>query len=282
MTPLLVTLGAMIVVTHTIRHLSGWLGERWGGLLIGLPISTALTLLYCLWERGPQYAATAAEAGMLGLGATVAFAVATARCLSRSRRLALAVTAGTTTYVVAALLVRGVGAWLTPLSLLLSLGLIAAGHRSVRGLGSQGNGCVAQRRVAPGWKMLLRTVIPVACLTAPLVLVQNAEAIWAGLFGTFPCTMLAVLVVTQVEAGPGAAVELLRTYPIGKCGTLAFLGSFALLTPALGPVAGYALGYLAAGCVLAGMARSARSVPQADPVWAEGPFSPPVMESLAD
>jgi hypothetical protein len=33
----------MIVVTHTIHHLSGWLGERWGGLLIGLPISTALT-----------------------------------------------------------------------------------------------------------------------------------------------------------------------------------------------------------------------------------------------
>jgi len=255
----------MIVVTHTIRHLSGWLGERWGGLLIGLPISTALTLLYCLWERGPQYAATAAEAGLLGLGATVAFAVAAARCLSRFRRLALAVTGGTVTYVVAALLVRGVGAWFAPLSLLLSLGLIVAGHRSVRGLGSQGDGCVALRRVSPGWKMLLRTAIPVACLTATLVLVQNAEATWAGLFGTFPCTMLAVLVVTEVEAGPGPAVELLRTYPIGKCGTLAFLGCFALLTPALGPVAGYALGYLAAGCVLAGIARSARSVPQTEP-----------------
>jgi hypothetical protein len=264
----------MIVVTHTIRHLSGRLGERWGGLLIGLPISTALTLLYCVWQRGPQYAATAAEAGLLGLGATVAFAVATARCLSRSRRLALAVAAGTATYVVAALLVRGVGAWLTPLSLLLSLGLIAAGHRSVRGLDSQGDGCVAQRRVSPGWKMLLRTAIPVACLTATLVLVQNAEATWAGLFGTFPCTMLAVLVVTQVEAGPGAAVELLRTYPIGKCGTLAFLGCFALLTPALGPVAGYALGYLAAGCVLAGMARSARSVPQAEPGLGVGSPTP--------
>jgi hypothetical protein len=196
----------------------------------------------------------------------VAFAVATARCLSRSRRLALAVSAGTATYVVAALLVRGVGAWLTPLSLVLSLGLIAAGDRSVRGLGSQDDGCVAQRRVSPGWKLLLRTATPVACLTATLVLVQNAEASWAGLFSTFPCTMLAVLVVTQVESGPGAAVELLRTYPIGKCGTLAFLGCFALLTPVLGPVAGYALGYLAAAGVLAGMARSARSVPQAEPV----------------
>jgi hypothetical protein len=96
--PLLVTLGAMIGMTHTIRHLSGWLGERWGGLLVGLPISTALTLLYCLWERGPQYAATAAQAGVLGLGATVAFAVATARCLSHSRRLALAIASGTATW----------------------------------------------------------------------------------------------------------------------------------------------------------------------------------------
>jgi hypothetical protein len=50
--------------------------------------------------------------------------------------------------------------------------------------------------------------------------------------------MLAVLVVTQLEAGPGAAVELLRTYPIGKCSTLAFLSAFVLLTPALGGVAG--------------------------------------------
>jgi len=255
----------MIVVTHTIRYLSGWLGERWSGLLIGLPISTALTLLYCLWERGPQYAATAAQAGLLGLGATVAFAVAAARCLSRSWRLALAVAAGTATYVVAAILVRGVGAWLTPLSMLLSLGLIAAGHRTIRGLGSRGSGSVARRRLSRGWKLLLRTTIPVACMTVSLVLVQNAKATWAGLFSTFPCTMLAVLVVTQLEAGPGAAVELLRTYPIGKCSTLVFLGAFALLTPALGPVAGYAVGYLAAGCVLAGMAWNPRAVRHAEP-----------------
>jgi hypothetical protein len=78
--------------------------------------------------------------------------------------------------------------------------------------------------------------------------------------------MLAVLVVTNLEAGPGAAVELLRTYPIGKCSTLAFLVAFALLTPALGPLAGYAVGYLAAVCVLAGMARSAGSVRRAAPV----------------
>src|SRR6516164_11488640 len=95
----------MIVATHAIRPLSAWLGERWGGLLIGLPITTALTLLYCLWERGPQYAATAAQAGMLGLGATVAFAVATARCLSRSRRLLAAVAVGAAAYGVAALAV---------------------------------------------------------------------------------------------------------------------------------------------------------------------------------
>jgi hypothetical protein len=256
----------MIVVTHTIRQLSGWLGERWGGLLIGLPLSTTLTLLFCLWERGPHYAATAAQAGMLGLGATVAFAVAAARCLSRFRRLVLALAAGTGTYVVAALLVRGVGAWLTPLSMLLSLVLIAAGHRTVRDLGSRSSEHVARRQLSPVWKVLLRTAMPVACLTAILVLVQKADAAWAGLFSTFPCTMLAVLLVTQVEAGPGAAVELLRTYPIGKCSTLAFLGSFALLTPAFGPLAGCAVGYLAACCVLAAMAWRARSVPNAEAV----------------
>jgi hypothetical protein len=250
----------MIVVTHAIRHLSGSLGERWGGLLMGLPISTALTILYCLWERGPQYAAGAAQAGLLGLGATVAFAVTTAWCMNRSRRLALAVAAGAVTYVMAALLVRSVGDGLTSLSVLLSLGLIAASHRAVRGLRGRAGGCVARRGLSRSWKLLLRTAIPVACLTAILVLTRNAEARWAGLFGTFPCTILAVLVVANLEAGPDAAVELLRTYPLGNCSTLAFLAVFALLTPVLGPVAGYAVGYLAGGCVLAGLARSTRSV----------------------
>ena len=150
------------------------------------------------------------------------------------------------------------------LGVLLSLGRIVAGHRTLRGLPGPVRGCVARRRLSPSW-LLLRTAIPVACLTMTLVLVQNAEATWAGLLGTFPSTMLAVLVVTQVEAGPGAAVELLRTYPIGNCGRLAFLAAFALLTPALGPVAGYVVGYLAAGCVLAGLARTARSVTRAEP-----------------
>jgi len=256
----------MIVGTHAIRQLSGWLGERWGGLVVGLPISTALTLSYCLWEHGPQYAATAAQAGLLGLGATVAFAVTMARCLSRSPRLVLAVAAGAVTYVVAALLVRGVGVGLTSLGALLSLGLIAAGHRTVQGLPGRARGRGARRRLSPGWKLLLRTAIPVACLTTILLLARNAEASWAGVFGTFPCTMLAVLVVTDLEAGPGAVVELLRAYPIGKCSTLAFLAAFAVLTPALGPVAGYAVGYVAAGGVLAGMARSARPVTHTEPV----------------
>jgi hypothetical protein len=255
---MLATLGTMIVLTHSVRHLSGLLGERWGGLLIGLPISTALTLGYCLWEHGPHYAARAAEAGLLGLGATGAFAAATARCLSRCRRLGLAVAAGAATYVGAALLVRGVGAGLTSLSGLLSLGLLVAGERTLRGLGSRGDEGVARRRLSPAWRLLLRTAIPVVCLTPILLLARNAEASWAGLFSAFPCTMLAVLVLTDLEAGPGAAVELLRTYPIGKCSTLGFLAAFALLTPALGPVAGYAVGYGTAGCVLAGLSPALR------------------------
>jgi hypothetical protein len=253
---LLATLGAMIVVTHTVRYLAGLLGERWGGLLIGLPLSTALTLLYCLWEHGPDYAARAAGSGLLGLGATVAFAVATACCLSRSRLLVLSVAAGAATYVLAALLVRGTGDWQPVIRLLLALGLIAAGHRIARGLSGEGQ---SRRPLSRGWKLFLRTAIPVVCLTAILLLARNAEASWAGLFGTFPCTVLAVLLVTNLEAGPGASVELLRTYPLGNCSTLAFLAAFAHLTPSLGPVAGYGVGYLAAGCVLVALGQSGRA-----------------------
>ncbi len=274
MITLLATLGAMILVTHTVRYLAGLLGERWGGLLIGLPLSTALTLLYCLCEHGPDYAARAAGSGLLGLGATVAFAVATACCLSRSRLLALSVAVGAATYLVAALLVRAAGDWQPAIRLLLALGVIVAGHQTVRGLGGLAGKGASRRPLSQGWKLFLRTAIPVVCLTAILLLARNAEASWAGLFGTFPCTVLAVLLVTNLEAGPLASVELLRTYPLGNCSTLVFLAAFAFLTPSLGPVVGYVVGYLAAGCVLVALGQSARAgkkvADSAEPVVSEG------------
>jgi hypothetical protein len=182
-TAILTTLGAMIVVSHTVRQLSGVLGERWGGLLIGLPISTALTLMYCLWEHGPHYAAGTAQAGLLGLGATIAFAVTTAHCLSRSWPLVLSVAAGAVTYLVAALLVRALGDLPPAVRFGLTLAGIAAAHRAGLGLRGPG-GAGVSRRLSPRSKLLLRTAIPVACLTSVLLLARSVEASWAGLFAT--------------------------------------------------------------------------------------------------
>jgi hypothetical protein len=92
--------------------------------------------------------------------------------------------------------------------------------------------------------------------------------------------VLAVLLVTNLEAGPGASVELLRAYPLGNCGTLAFLAAFACLTPLLGPAAGFGLGYLMALCVLVALGRRATTAKPNEPGRAHPSLVVGVAEAL--
>jgi hypothetical protein len=78
---LLLVPGLVAAVTLAVRR---W-GPAVGGWLAGLPVVAGPVLVFYAIEQGPAFAAQAAHATLAGLIATVAFAVAYARCSVRLR-----------------------------------------------------------------------------------------------------------------------------------------------------------------------------------------------------
>ena len=107
----------------------------------------------------------------------------------------------------------------------------------------------AAEAVVSGWgTLVLRTLIPVACVLCVYGARSIAGPDKAGLLLPFPATSLSVLVATHLESGPGHACLMARAMPIGAFSTVAFLFTFRSLTQGFGPVGGTAFGYLAAAC----------------------------------
>jgi hypothetical protein len=239
----------IVGLTHGLRLVGQCVGPRWGGLVLGLPASTALALLFMGWEQGDAFAGEAAEGGLLGLAAAVSLALAYAAALSWGRGLAVAGTVGVVTYL-------AVAAALSPLRPLpfawKVAGLVAfvlVGDRLVRFLPRvRGAGFSAVSRAG---SLGVRTAVPVVCLLAVLSVCGSVGSFWAGLLGTFPCTSLAVLVVTQLEAGPGKAAETASVFPIGNLSMIGFVAVFRCVCPAYGLAVAMSAAYAAAFAALA-------------------------------
>jgi hypothetical protein len=276
---------AMLVVwTCGLRALGRWAGPRWSGLLLGLPSTTALVLLGCALERGPEDAAGTAEACLAGLAASATLPLAYARAVSAGWPLFAAVVAAVAGY---AAVVAGLW-WLPEVGAAGCLAGAAAGVAVACRLAEkpwpfEGSATTAEAgtRLGPGrrppsrgWVLATRAGVPAVCVLVVRALRAVAGSGWAGRFLTFPGGSLTLLVATHVEAGPDAARRLAATMPTGCLGTLAFLAVFRFGGPRLGlgwtAAAGYAaaLSALLAAEALAGRREAARH-PLPSRRWAE-------------
>src|SRR5262245_3578188 len=95
---LLVELVVLLAWTHTLQVLGRRLGPHRAGLLLGLPSTTAVALIACSYECGPEAATTMAAAGLLGLVPAAAFPMACAGALARGWRLPRALGAAFVAY----------------------------------------------------------------------------------------------------------------------------------------------------------------------------------------
>src|SRR3954454_23113566 len=87
---LFVQMAILVAVTHGLRALGRLAGPRRCGMLLGLPSSTTLTLLYCGYEHGNGGAMVAAESSLLGLIAAATLPLAYARATRGASRPLLA------------------------------------------------------------------------------------------------------------------------------------------------------------------------------------------------
>ena len=242
----------MIVMTHGFRTMGRLSSPRWAGLALGLPCSTAIALISGASDRGVDYAVAMSSNSLIGLAGAVALPMAYARAVVGRWRLPWAILLGVATYLVVALtagrILPGNGWANLGVALLAVLGAMGMASR-IRPARSVVN---SRSRTMPRLVVrLLRTIVPIICLSSSLVLGELLGAQVAGLMSTFPGMTLTVLLLTHLEAGAEPALRMARALPVGNLGMIAFLASFRFGCPSLGLVWGSFLGYGSALLILA-------------------------------
>ena len=255
----------LVGTTHLVRALGRWVGPRRGGLLMGVPSTTAMALLGFGINDGMAGATAAAELCLAGLVAASALPLAYAWAASAGWPWPRATAAAVAAYAVIASAL-----WWLP----------ATGAGGCVGVAMVGVACACQlaRRLVPDVEedeqaartashqgvgrasRACRIAMPVAYVSVLQTLRALAGPSVSGRFITFPGASLAVLVTSHLESGPAHTCRLASGMPFGGLGMLAFLTAFRVGGPRLGLAGGLAVGYVAALAVLAVLGRpSARS-----------------------
>ena len=249
----------MVMMSHGFRTMSRISGPRWTGLALGLPCSTAVALVGGGTDRGVEYAVLMSGASLIGLAGAVALPVAYAQAVLRGWRLIWAILLGVASYLVVAVAVgrllpeggdASVGVALMAVA---GAGIVAGRMRVGGGLEQAG-----RRVTATASARILRTVVPIACLLACLLMGEAFGPVVAGLTSTFPGVTLTVLCLTHLESGPASAVRMARALPAGNLAMVGFLAAFRFACPGLGLAGGTAMAYAASLAILAGVVSSGR------------------------
>ena len=245
MTLLVVKILATVVMTHGVRAIGGRVGPRWSGLVMGLPSTTAVVLLFLGHERGLLFAVRTIEGAILGIVAAVALALAYAFAAGHRRTALGSLALGVTAYVAAASALGQMTSLGVPSRLAVALAGVALGSvvAKVFQVSGESTSIVSPSRAR---SQALRTILPVACLLTTTGLAGAVGKHQAGLLCTFPSTFVAVIVIVHLEAGPATAIRAARAFPRGNLSMIAFLAVVRLSAHRLGLAPAMGVGCLVA------------------------------------
>jgi hypothetical protein len=233
----------VVTMTHALREFGRRFGPRWGALALGLPCSTAVALIGCGYDLGVDESVAMAGSMLIGLVGAAALPMTFAWTIGRgwgpSRSAATCVASYLSMVAVAARVAdpAGIATPFVVIAIVLWAGLTI---RTPAGRGRPG-------RIGPSTTrtLALRTLAPVACLSASVALGRALGPNGAGLMNAFPAVTLTVLVITELEAGTHAALRMARALPMSNLGMVAFLFVFRLGCPTIGLASGAMCAYLA-------------------------------------
>ncbi|WP_341520131.1 hypothetical protein AABC73_16710 [Pseudomonas sp. G.S.17] len=230
---LLITPALMLAISLAAKR---W-GTQIGGLLSGLPITSALVMLFLSLEQGAAFASAAVPGALAGLAAIQAtylfYLLVTLRVSALPGCIAAVVF-----YAAAALLMSGLG--LLALSVIATLLLVIL---IIVATSKQAKTSAAPYVPVPRW------VIPMRMLTATLLLLAiTASAKWlgpvfSGLLAPIPVIAWPLAVFAHVQGGRHELSAIVRGNAIGAVGVVGFYltlknsilqwGAFASITTAV-------------------------------------------------
>ena len=245
-------IAAKIVVTPTLMWAVSAAARRWGslvgGLLSGLPLTSAPISIYLAAEQGEPFAAAAAVGSVEGLGAVTVCYLAYVLCARRTGAVA-AVALALAAFVLGGALLHGLvrpGLWLATAIDLPAMAAVVALCRPAS------PAAVPDRRPRPPrWDMPARLA---AATTLVLLVSTLAPLLGSGLSGVLapiPIISWPLIVFARVQDGVDASLEVVRGSAQGAFGVLAFYIGVHLTLGRMDPVLAYALSIaVSAACVL--------------------------------
>ena len=227
----------MIIATATLVT-RRW-GQQIGGLMIGLPLTSAPVSIFFAVEQSPAFAASAAKESILGLIPVAVFC--TTYTLS-SKRLPWYFSSafGIGFYFLTVWLVSfatpRLGIEVILVSVTLWIALLILGKPDL----------IEHRITSPWWDLPMRMVIATTLLVLITTMAATLGPKWGGLLSPFPIFTFVMATFTHSQGGPGAARQFMRGVLLGLYSYMAFFVVVALLVEQINLFAVYSLAALAA------------------------------------
>lgn len=245
-------IAAKIIITPTLMWAVSSAARRWGslvgGLLSGLPLTSAPISIYLAAEQGERFAADAAVGSVEGLGAVTASYCAYAFCAPRMGIVA-AILLGLAAFVLGGALLHGViqpDLWLATAIDLPAMVLVVALCRRAAGTEAQ-----VPRPRPPRWDMPARLAAATALVLLVSTLAPRLGPGLSGVLAPIPIISWPLIVFARAQNGVGAALDVVRGSAQGAFGVLAFYVCVHLLLGPVDPIAAYTVSIAAsAACVL--------------------------------
>jgi hypothetical protein len=232
-----------LIVTPLLIAAASLAQRKWGGvvggLIAGLPLTSAPVSAFLAVEHGPDFAARAATGTLLGVTAMSAFCVAYAKLSARSPWWTCTIAA--LAICLAVTLILSFVPQHVPIAALITFPALIF---LVLFMGRPPHGARPRLR-APWWDIPARMVVATAVVLAITGAASLLGAKWSGLLSTLPVYALVMGVFSHTHGGAAAAQAFLRGVAIGALGSAGFLLVVAATVQNVSLVATYALASVA-------------------------------------
>lgn len=196
-------------------------GERAGGLLVGLPLTSGPISVFLALERGPAFAAQATSGSLAATAAQAAFCIAYGRLAASGWPVALSVAC--TAFVAVAALLQWSGLPQTALFLIATAALVLALRLTPAPAGRK------LGLVPPWWDLPARMTLMAALVVGVTLIAPYAGPGASGVLASFPFMAIILTLFAHRLAGHAAAQQVMRGMTAGLFAFAAFFYVLGLM-----------------------------------------------------
>ncbi len=238
----LLKLALSFIIGGSYISFSIWLAEKFGskigGLVVGLPTTALVSLIFIAWTQDSQAAVAAIPIMPVAMAVGVVFLAVFTFFYRYSEKLAFL--AGMLSWFVLTLPLVLVNFRDLFMSLILAAVFFTIGISYLSRFPFK----KLQKFSLTKKQFLFRAVFAGAIVVLAVFLGKVLGPVWGGLFASFPAAFISTMYLLTKEHGIDFASSVARSMPFGTIGNVVFVLGFYFLVPIIGFVSGLIFSYL--------------------------------------